>query len=161
MAERATLQIRLSQGKPMLLVLTDQPTLVLQDTLELDQGLEQADEKLAEVMSSHPLIGRLLRSLVMPKIKEAERFVERLKGGVPLSEVEDIKLDSSGFSIQLKGHGHPLIHLEPDGFDWVAAGTFAQQVEAARNQEGRWSLVTNELTAFLFRLFVNCLTARE
>ncbi|HET8844231.1 MAG TPA: hypothetical protein VFN35_22380 [Ktedonobacteraceae bacterium] len=139
MAERATLQIRLSQGKPMLLVLTDQPALVLQDTLELDQGLEQADETLAEVMSSHPLIGRLLRFLVMPRIEEAERFVERLKSGLPLSEVEQIELDDSGFSIQWKGHGHPRIHLEPDGFDRVAADTFAQQVEAARNQEGCYS----------------------
>ncbi|HLW03893.1 MAG TPA: hypothetical protein VKT82_34920 [Ktedonobacterales bacterium] len=138
MAELATLLIRLSQGAPMLLVLTDQPALVLQDTLELDQGMEQADEKLAEVMSSHPLIGRLLRYLVMPKIEEAERFIERLKEGVPLSEVEQIELDSSGFSIQWKGHGHPTIHLEPNGFDRVAASTFTQQVEAARHQEGHW-----------------------
>ncbi len=138
MAERATLQIKDAQGVPdMVLVLTDRPALVLRGAEILERQLEQAEQAAIGVMADSNLVTRLIRYLLMRQAEETERAIERLAGGVPLEEVEEIGLDSSGFKIRLKGHGHPLINLDANAVDWLEACMFVQQVDEARNQEAR------------------------
>jgi hypothetical protein len=136
MADRATLQVKDAQGTPdMELVFTDNQELLLRGAEVLEHEIEQAEEAADEAVSGKDIVSRLLKHLVNHQMEETERAVERLAAGVPLKEVEEIGLDSSGFKIRLKGHGHPLIHLDRNAVEWINACIFAQQVEEARAQQ--------------------------
>ena len=137
MTTNTLLHIKDAQGNPdMELVLTERPALLLRGAEILEQELEQTEHATANAISGAHLVTRLLKYLVNHQLEETEKAVERLAAGVPLSEIEEIGLDSSGFKIRLKGHGHPLIHLDLNAIDWLEACTFAQQVEAAQEQPG-------------------------
>lgn len=136
MAERATLQVKDAQGTPdMELVLTDERELLLRGAEILEREVEEAERATAVAVSGRNLVSRLLRYLVNHEMEETEQAIERLAAGVPLKEIEEIGLDSSGFKIRLKGHGHPVIHLDSKAIEWIDACTFAQQVDEARSQE--------------------------
>ena len=135
MAERATLQIKDAQGTPdMVLVLTDNQELVLRGAEILEREVEQAEQAAAVAVPGRHLVSRLVKYLVTHQMEKTEQAIEQLAGGIPLKDVEEIGLDSSGFRIRLKRHGHALIHLDPDAIDWVEACAFAQQVDEARDQ---------------------------
>ena len=135
MADRATLQVRDAQGTPdMLLVLTSEGELLLRGAEILEREVEEAEREAAVAVPGRTLVSRLLRHLVNHEMEETERGIERLAAGVPLKEIEEIGLDSSGYKIRLKGHGHPLIHLGRDSIEWIEACTFAQTVDEARSQ---------------------------
>lgn len=136
MADRATLQVRDAQGVPdMVLVLTDNGELLLRGAEVLEREVEQAEQAAAVAVSGDNFISRLLRYLVTHEMEETEQGIERLAAGVPLREIEEIGLDSSGYKIRLKGHGHPLIHLDRNAIEWIDACTFAQIVDEARSQD--------------------------
>jgi len=101
----------------------------------LEREVEQAERASAMAVPGNNLISRLIRYLVTHHIEETERAIERLAGGVPVRDIEEIGLDSSGLKIRFKGHEHALIHLDANAIDWLEACTFAQQVEEMRDQE--------------------------
>lgn len=135
MADRATLQVKDAQGTPdMVLALTDNLELVLRGAEVLEREVEQAEQSADVGVSGRNLVSRLLRYMVNHEMEETEQAIERLAAGVPLSQVEELGLDSSGFKIRLKGHKHALIHLSSDAIEWVEASTFVQQVDELRSQ---------------------------
>jgi hypothetical protein len=135
MTDRATLQVKDAQGTPdMVLVLTDNQELVLRGAEVLEREVEQAEQSADVGVSGSNLISRLLRYLVNHEMEETEQAIERLAAGVPLTQVEEMGLDSSGFKIRLKGHAHAPIHLSSDAIEWVEASTFVQQVDEMRSQ---------------------------
>lgn len=137
MADQATLQVKDAQGTPdMELVLTDNQELLLRGAEILEREVEHAEREVAVAVPGSHLITRLMRYLLNHEMEETVRAVERLAAGVPLKEIEEIGLDGSGFKIRLKGHGHPLIHLDSNSVEWIDACAFAQQVDEARAPQG-------------------------
>jgi hypothetical protein len=135
MAERATLQVKDAAGTPdMELVLTDNLELLLRGAEFLEKEVEQAEETADATVSGNNLVSRLLKYMVNHKLEESERAIERLAAGVPLKEVDEIGLDSTGFKIRLKGHGHGIIHLDRNAIEWIDACTFIEKVDEARGQ---------------------------
>ncbi len=136
MADQVTLQVKDAQGTPdMVMVLTDDREVLLRGAEILEREVEQAERASAMAVPGNNLISRLIRYLVTHHMEETERTIERLAGGVPVREIEEIGLDSSGLKIRLKGHEHALIHLDANAIDWLEACTFAQQVAELRDQE--------------------------
>lgn len=135
MADRATLQVKDAQGVPdMELVLTDTQELLLRGAEILEHEIEGVERATAVAVPGSHLLTRLLRYVLNHEMEETIRAVERLAAGVPLQEVEQVGLDGSGFMIRLKGHGRPLVHLDPNAVEWISACAFVQQIEEARNQ---------------------------
>jgi hypothetical protein len=135
MADRATLQVKDAQGTPdMELVLTDELEVLLRGAEILEKEIEVTERAAAVAVPGNNLFTKLMRYVLTHEIEETERAVERLAAGVPLPEVEEIGLDGSGFKIRLKGHGHPIVHLDSSAVAWIDACTFVQKVEEARNQ---------------------------
>ncbi len=135
MADRAILQIKDEKGTPdMQLVLTDNGELLLRGAEILEREVEEAERAAAVAVSGRSLVSRLLRYLLNHEMEETEQGIERLAAGVPLNEIEEIGLDSSGYKIRLKGHGNPVIHLGRDSIEWIEACNFAQIVDEARSQ---------------------------
>src|SRR5690242_1574893 len=119
MPTTASLPIKDVHGTPdMELVLIDDATLLLRGAEMLEAEVDQAEQHAAHPNAQQPLIARLLHYLASHELEETERAIERLAAGVPVTEVEWIGLDSSGFKIRFKGHGHPLIHLDLNAIDW-------------------------------------------
>ncbi|HEU5198571.1 MAG TPA: hypothetical protein VFU32_02975 [Ktedonobacterales bacterium] len=133
MPTTASLPIKDAHGTPdMELVLIDDSTLLLRGAELLEQEVDEAEQRATHDNTHQAIIARLLHYLASRELEETERAIERLAAGVPITEVEGIGLDSSGFKIHFKGHGHPLVHLDLNAIDWVGACTFAEQVEAAQ-----------------------------
>jgi hypothetical protein len=131
MADRATLQVKDAQGTPdMELVLTDS-RLLLRGAEVLEHEVEQAEET-ADAVAGKNLVARLVKHMVHHQLEESERAVERLAAGVPLQEIDEIGLDSTGFKIRLKGHGHGIIHLDRNAIEWIDACAFVEKVDEAR-----------------------------
>ncbi len=131
----ASLPIKDAHGTPdMELVLIDDSTLLLRGAELLEQEVDQAEQRATQADAHQSIIARLFHYLASHELEETERAIERLAAGVPITEVEWIGLDSSGFKIRFKGHGHPLIHLDLNALDWAGACTFAEQFETAQAQ---------------------------
>lgn len=136
MADRATLQVKDAQGTPdMELVLTENLEVLLRGAEILEKEIEVAERSTTVAVPGNNLFTKLMRYMLTHEMEETERAVERLAAGVPLPEVEEIGLDGSGFKIRLKGHGHPIVHLDSNAVEWIDACTFVQKVEEARNQQ--------------------------
>lgn len=131
----ASLSIKDAHGTPdMELILIDDSTLLLRGAELLEEEVEEAEQRATHANTHQPLIARLLHYLATHELEETERAIEQLAAGVPITEVEWVGLDSSGFKICFKGHGHPLIHLDLNAIDWAGACTFAEQFETAQTQ---------------------------
>jgi hypothetical protein len=135
MADRATLQVKDAQGTPdMELVLTEHLDMLLRGAEFLEREVEQAEATADATVSGKGLVSRLVKYMVEHRLEESEKAIERLAAGVPLKEVEEIGLDSSGFKIRLRGHGHGVIHLDRNSIEWIEACAFVEKVEEARGQ---------------------------
>lgn len=135
MADRATLQVKDAQGTPdMELVLTENLEMLLRGAEFLEREVEQAEATADATVSGKNLVSRLVKYMVNHRLEESEKAIERLAAGVPLKEVEEIGLDSTGFKIRLKGHGHGVIHLDRNAIEWIDACAFVEKVDEARGQ---------------------------
>lgn len=133
MADRATLQVKDAQGTPdMELVLTENLDMLLRGAEVLEREVEQAEATADATVSGRNLVSRLVKYMVNRRLEESEKAIERLAAGVPLKEVEEIGLDSTGFKIRLKGHGHGVIHLDRNAIEWIEACAFVEKVDEAR-----------------------------